>query len=66
MNIKETLNEGLAREYEITLTAAEMEEKSFSTARRSRHHSQYAGDSGLARCRCQWSKRALVIRSKVR
>ena len=27
MNIKETLNEGLAREYEITLTAAEMEEK---------------------------------------
>ena len=27
MNITETLNEGLAREYEITLTAAEMEEK---------------------------------------
>ena len=27
MNIKETLNEGLAREYEITFTAAEMDEK---------------------------------------
>ena len=27
MNIKETLSEGLAREYEITLTAAEMDEK---------------------------------------
>ena len=27
MNITETLNEGLAREFEITLTAAEMEEK---------------------------------------
>ena len=29
MNIKETLSEGLAREYEITFTAAEMDE-SFS------------------------------------
>ena len=27
MNIKETLSEGLAREYEITFTAAEMDEK---------------------------------------
>ena len=27
MNITETLNEGLAREYEITLTAAELDEK---------------------------------------
>ena len=27
MNIKETLSEGLAREYEITLTVAEMDEK---------------------------------------
>ena len=27
MNIKETLNEGLAREYEITITAAEIDDK---------------------------------------
>ena len=27
MNTKETLSEGLAREYEITFTAAEMDEK---------------------------------------
>ncbi|MGB1471270.1 MAG: trigger factor family protein, partial [Candidatus Puniceispirillaceae bacterium] len=27
MNIKETLSEGLSREYEITFTAAEMDEK---------------------------------------